>query len=207
MTTELTENQKREIVRIEDHYRSVGFCTEPADWKKAEENISKLYARINEKTPLFVHVSSPNEANILISFLSMDENMQKKEDSDYIDSCIDNGEKIDFSKIDQSTFVVVNHKTKYETLSDVPWVASYKSYFSFIDLSKLEQSDKELFETWDNIIHSCFSWYPFKLICIISDRPCELHVDENYKTVDENGQPAIRFRDGFVAYANTKLEN
>lgn len=195
----LTPEQEKDKLRIKEYYRSVGCCVEPADWGKAKEQISTLYGLINLPTPPFVHVSSPNEANILVSFLSTEESKLRKLDVAYIESCIDNGIKIDFSKIDMNTVTKSHCSIYFYGQFDVPWICFYKFCIDVVGEDKVEKKDVELLEVWNKLSHSCCSWYPFENLCIISDRPRELHFDENYELHNETG-PSVRFEDGFSLY-------
>lgn len=61
--------------------------------------------------------------------------------------------------------------------------------------------DSELLGYWAEIAQSCSWWYPFKEACFICDRPQEIHMLEDNRTLHNEDGMAVRFRDGFGFYA------
>ncbi|MFG2004041.1 pentapeptide repeat-containing protein [Spirillospora sp. NPDC048911] len=60
---------------------------------------------------------------------------------------------------------------------------------------------------WRDLVGSCGGWWPFERVCVVSERPIEIHVEPWH----EGGQagvrlhrrdgPAMRYRDGWCLYA------
>jgi len=53
---------------------------------------------------------------------------------------------------------------------------------------------------WADIARSCLWWWPYREICVISDRPAEIHTLDGQHLHNDTG-PAVRFRDGWSMWA------
>jgi hypothetical protein len=53
---------------------------------------------------------------------------------------------------------------------------------------------------WGELARSCLWWWPYRQICIVSERPAEIHtLDGEY--LHNDAGPAVRFRDGWSVWA------
>jgi len=56
-----------------------------------------------------------------------------------------------------------------------------------------------------NLANNAGWWIPYDTIAVVSDRPCELHIDDE-GNLHSHDSPAIRFRDGWEYYASHGVE-
>jgi len=75
-------------------------------------------------------------------------------------------------------------------------------YIIFRDILKLKYNEKDerLLNNLDILVKSCCWWIPFDNICIVSDRPSELKLDEQGRLHDEKDM-CIKFVDGWGFHA------
>ena len=53
---------------------------------------------------------------------------------------------------------------------------------------------------WVDLARSCMWWWPYRNICVLSERPAEVHSPDGQHLHNDAG-PAIRFRDGWCVWA------
>ena len=58
----------------------------------------------------------------------------------------------------------------------------------------------ECLDWWAGLARSCFWWWPFDGICVVSERPAEIHSPDGQRLHHDSG-PAVRFRDGWSIWA------
>jgi hypothetical protein len=58
----------------------------------------------------------------------------------------------------------------------------------------------ERLDGWAELARSCFWWWPYREICIVSERPAEIHAPDGERLHHDAG-PAVRFRDGWSVWA------
>ncbi len=81
---------------------------------------------------------------------------------------------------------------------EVYWMARY-IFAKRLGVTYAPDDDKAL-TIGCEIAQTCMWWWPFSKVCIVSDRPASISLDEQERLHNENG-PAIAFRDGFAVYA------
>jgi hypothetical protein len=80
----------------------------------------------------------------------------------------------------------------------VYWLAFYR-FCNEIGVN-YEDKDLNLLNQWVDIARSCFRWAPFEGICIISERPTNIHFDDQRRLHNEIDM-AVKFSDGWGVYA------
>jgi len=81
---------------------------------------------------------------------------------------------------------------------EAPWIAFY--LFPHEKLHPMHTKDQMLLlRRWETLAKSCFWWYPFEKICLISNRPSLVMKDSETRLHSESG-PAFAFRDGWKGY-------
>jgi hypothetical protein len=81
---------------------------------------------------------------------------------------------------------------------DLYWI----EYYYYLDKAMIMKLQGQLLQKLEGIrkISRNSGWYlPYEDVCILSERPSEMHFDENNKPHNESG-PAIKYRDGFSVY-------
>ncbi|WP_067832563.1 pentapeptide repeat-containing protein [Actinomadura kijaniata] len=60
---------------------------------------------------------------------------------------------------------------------------------------------------WRDLVGSCGGWWPFERVCVVSERPVEVHVESWHERGEADVRlhrrdgPAMRYRDGWCLYA------
>jgi hypothetical protein len=84
------------------------------------------------------------------------------------------------------------------------WIAFYQVPEQ-LGIVTYAAEDSRRLGLWADIAQSAGWWWPFEKLCIISERPCEVHVepagDENRVRLHCETGPAMRFRDGWAVHA------
>lgn len=93
-----------------------------------------------------------------------------------------------------------NHETKTYLWGqhEVYWQARY-IFAKTLGVTYDPEDDKAL-TIGHEIAKTCMWWWPFTKVCIVSDRPAAIVLDEQERLHNETG-PAIAFRDGYGVYA------
>ena len=65
----LTKDQENYLVEFRDKWLKIGLCCEPANFEKAEEQITFFYEKLGKKKPMFFHFSSPMMCELGIAAL------------------------------------------------------------------------------------------------------------------------------------------
>jgi hypothetical protein len=63
------------------------------------------------------------------------------------------------------------------------------------------EHDAALWDLFESLLTECGWIFPFEEVCIVSERPTEIHFDEN-KCLHAEGKPALVFLDGSCDYAH-----
>jgi len=58
----------------------------------------------------------------------------------------------------------------------------------------------ERLDWWADLARSCLWWWPYSGICVVGDRPAEIHTLDEEGLHNDSG-PAVRFRDGWSIWA------
>ena len=209
--TELTQEQIADMKNVRDYWIRVGLSTGPFDVEVIRPAINLLYANIGKEPPRIVRCESPRAAQLTINDLDMDSVGYSVWDSVW-DSVRDSVRdsvwylvrSSVWDSVGDSVRVSVEFTTRWNSTPlwgcyDAHWIAYYK-YFAahFPDIFTDTQHD--LIEAFSTIAHNASFWYAYEDVCLVCDRPSELHIDDDGKLHNENG-PAVRFPDGWSIYA------
>ena len=169
----LTDAQIAKFGYYRDMYIKYGLCTDPADRKAAEECMDRIYANA-VPNPL-----PPPARKIWVDSplagAKLAQKLMKEAGTETpgVDSILECG----FGQHDAS------------------WLAFYSFFADECDL-KSAQPVKPLAE----LCAHCGWWWPFDELCIFSERPKVLSLNQRGLLHNETG-PAIQFRDNFSVYA------
>jgi hypothetical protein len=89
---------------------------------------------------------------------------------------------------------------------DVYWIAFYQipERLGFVTY---EPETSRRLEMWATIARSCGWWWPFDQVCIMSERPAEIHVepwadrDNSVVRLHNAHGPSLRYHDGWTVYS------
>lgn len=169
MITKLTPQQQRQLKIHRQKWFEIGVSTEPANWARAEEAISKMYKTVDKKPPRFVRTASPLEATKLINELKARDSRKSLNKLEYVSTWL-------WGQIDSY------------------WIAFYL-FCRDIGVS-YKPEDNEKLDLWADIAQSANWFYAYENVCFICDRPAEIHMNSDEK-LHKDGGPAVKFRDGW----------
>lgn len=158
-----------------DNWFKIGSNCEPADRPKAEEAIANIYKSAGKATPTFVWVGSPVEA---LQFIA---------DKKYGGT---------LSEAKNEVWNALHGQT------NAYWVAFYLFARDHLGISYRRNDE---FEYWVQLTQSSGWWWPYENVCIICERPTEIHWEEDTPAdqlprLHNTTGPAITFRDGHKVY-------
>ena len=81
---------------------------------------------------------------------------------------------------------------------DAPWVASRLFHRDELG-ARHDPHVSACLEQWAEVARSCMWWWPYRGLCVVCERPTELHLIGG-RLHCETG-PAVRFRDGWSVWA------
>jgi hypothetical protein len=162
----LTPEQQDKMAVYRDKWLAIGLNTDTSDIQRAEKAINALYVEAGLKVPQkFIWVDSPSEAQSVIHELSGSTDKTQKFDSDF-----------------------------FSGQHDAAW-CGWVNYYDEVLGIDFKEEDRRRFTLFQEVAQSCNWWWPFENICVVSDRP-KLVKMQNGVIHNEEG-PAIEFRDGF----------
>lgn len=91
-----------------------------------------------------------------------------------------------------------NFKTYLWGQHEYYWIAFYR--FGEMIGVQYSEEDSKLLAQWEALAQSCGWWWAFETVCVISDRPAELHLDEEGRLHNLTGA-AMSFRDDYSLYS------
>jgi hypothetical protein len=219
------------IDRYIDKWDKIVFSTKPVDRTKAEASIINAYSCINLPPPAIYFLTSPSleqcsifdsiDYEDVIDILKLKDELIKKitVDRKIIRETITDGLR-NISIFDE----IENRGEKFENLCDIlyePYIYDanqkynsliYKILVSeivsthcwFYDLYFENSNSSDDRQTWNilkSLCEECPYLIPYKGVCIIIDKPIELHLDRELLAHAES-KPAIKYADGFEIYCD-----
>ena len=172
MIKELTSEQEARLPVILEEWRQIGLSTEPCDPEKTIGIIKNLYTSFDWEEPEVLFFSSP---------------MQCAEEQ---------------KRIFRNTFG--KEPGKNDISYTMATVGSFDAYwlstFKFAEEIGVKYDNKKQFDAYVDYVKNCGILFGFKKLALVSDRPSEIHFDEDERLHNENG-PAVGFRDGWGVYS------
>lgn len=189
----LTPEQEANIQVYYDRYFKIGVATDKTDYS-VKQDLIDLMTLNKMDIPDFCFVDNIHEARVLATALTNKEVYMKHQKP--IEGAIDFGEVIPESLINDLEESLKGDITKFGFISGANnafWVSFYK-YGEYIGV-KYENDDQTALDLWENIIQKCGYIFQVGNMVIITNRPEEIHFDDNNELHNEMG-PAIKFRRG-----------
>jgi hypothetical protein len=188
----LTPEMERLLEQRYKEWFDIGVCTDPADRPTAEEAIAGMYEITGEDPAPFVWFDSPQACVYAIGILNREQ-----------DKGVDPKEKVkelvglSLQELREMAGDVRAVFTSAWGQLDAYWVA-FHVFCKEIGII-YEPRDDKLLELWAQTVRSCFWWWPFKELCIISERPNYIHVDKERREVLRHNPDGFicGFRDGW----------
>lgn len=80
------------------------------------------------------------------------------------------------------------------------WIGYYSYFVEILKLNNITTEIIEKLTHLQNLAKNCFWWYPFENICFISEKPSEIHFNEN-KLLHNETEMSVKFADGWGIYS------
>jgi hypothetical protein len=168
--TDLTPAQWKRMEAFRAECLAIGKSTEPSDWGRQAVAIAAMYQEIGEKAPIFLPAGSPMGAHLLWQELSR---------------------KKDTKPNDQ--------KIPYQHALYGGMELCWAGFWLFGDeIAKYTEKEKRLIYLWQEQAHGG-PWFPYKGICILTQRPDRLTFDDDNRLHNET-QSAVHYVDGWELY-------
>jgi hypothetical protein len=175
-------------------YYNYGVATGVVDYS-VKQDIAQLMELNGSNTPkAFCFVDNIHEARIIGTVLS-DDAVYKMHEQE-IDAAIDSGEIIPedlINRIEESLEFKIT-KLDFTFGSNNALLMAFYKFGEELGVV-YEEKDRKVLDLWNNIIQKCGCIFQVDNMFIITNRPQEIHFDENNELHNENG-PAIKFRRG-----------
>lgn len=195
MSYSLTKEQKQILDTVfTERWLSVATDNK-TDFDKASSGIKKIYKEMKYDEPLMLTAKSPEQASVFIDLILKNPDGIRPEEWD----------KMSEEYWDKYT----RGEVKCDMYYTYVWGNQDSWWIQFYDFAKQEglnitNDNPELVEAWREIADGCSYWYPFKHVCIMCEKPTEIHYirreDGNYDLHREDG-PALVFSDGTKRYS------
>jgi hypothetical protein len=184
---------KQEQLRQEWHrsWFQIGSSCEPANRTRAEAAITAMYAEIGEPPPKFLWVKSPATACLAIWAIKRVAKDEKLGDSLWVSLRASLGDSLRDSL-----------SKEWWGQNEVYWIAYYVFCRDVVGVQYDEKRSLQL-DLWSEIAQSCGWWWPYRGLCIVSERPevVRWETDRERPRLHCGDGPALRFRDGWEVYS------
>jgi hypothetical protein len=186
---ELIENFKKKWFEIGT---KIGNCSKK-EKKECEDSIKDFYVFGNKKPPEhIIWTRSPLEAEKLI--FNFEKIARDTNDCKIVmERLINKSEKL------KREFV----ETYFWGQQDSYWIAFYLCGEKFG--CKYNAESKKQLDGFSKIAQAAFWWYPFENVCIISERPNKLKINER-DLLHADGESCLEFSDGFELFFLNGIE-
>lgn len=202
---ELTPEQERQLVEYRQQCLEIGLATGPADVEAIRPIINMFYTRIGEHKPYIWRVSSPMMAQFIANLgVNLRDNLwdnlrNNLRNNLWVNLGVNLGANLGANLRDNLRDNLLKHvPTNLWGSLEIHWIGHY--IFPHRYLRKMHTDEQmRLLDGWETLAKNAFWWYPFKNICLVCDRPTEIHKDENGRLHNAFG-PAASFSDGWNTY-------
>jgi len=197
MIDKLTKEQEEMIPVFRERFRAIGLSTDVVDLT-VKDDIIELFKMNDLKEPVFVFVDNPYEAKIFATIVTKEPLYKYNPRIEKaIDDAIDFGELIPESLIDDMVQILKDTKEEiynlsFESGANQSYWHSFYAFGQYIGV-KFDDDSTKKFEIVQRIAKKCGYIFYFDNMIIVTNRPCELHFDENNEGHNEKG-PYIKFR-------------
>ena len=225
----LTPAQEQALEEFKEEMYKVGTCIEPADRSKAEEAIAELYPLCFEIPPPedFYWVLSPRATKTLLpklkskierDFYSQMRHWYKRkggmcyrlkaESREALGNTIERTVNFKLHSFLASDLIGLSIErldpfnahipTYFEGQAEIHRIAHFCFFQDYLGVKYPPRLARQL-SLLKDISSSCFWWWPFKEIVVLSERPCEVHLKDGQ--LHKEGGPALKFPSGWTIYS------
>ncbi|MFD0689253.1 pentapeptide repeat-containing protein [Actinomadura fibrosa] len=198
----LSAEDVRAASRFAAHWPGEARATAPADRATAEAAIAQLYDLIGERAPEIVWVGSPADERRFT---------EPVRDEDFGAPLVPEAAR----KIDGRTSLlralageVTPWRHRHRHRHREP---TFREVFLPTPTRRVEAELRRIWPRrlalWADLVASCGGWWPYASVCVVSERPVEVHAEPAPERgggavrLHRADGPAMRYRDGFTLYA------
>ena len=212
--TDITEDRWRDIDDHLLKWRWTGGSCEPVDKEATEELLTDFYRRIGKDKPHFVYLSSPLACELYINILKAVTKDNPTQLRTQLDSQLDSqlytqlrnqldsqlytqlSNQLD-SQLDTQLYTQLSNQLHSQLDSQLErpgsdyWASTYSYWVAWllggeIIGAKYDEDNRSLLGAWEKLCSSCFWFYPYDGFCVVSDRPEEIHWNDEWELHEIN---------------------
>jgi len=193
MIEKLTSEQEQQLKEFHERCMQIGLSTDRMDKSKHKTIINHIYKKYlkKEKEPHIWYVDSPFQYNCIINILNLID--KDKMVTDIKQALQESLSSYLESDKDQRLFHNV-----YWSNADIYWIGFYMFPLLYLGIDYGEDLNTDLKMFFELIQDSGYIFY-HEDICFISEKPIEIHTNENHLLHNESG-PSILFADGYFTW-------
>jgi hypothetical protein len=90
---------------------------------------------------------------------------------------------------------ILDHRTPSWVQQDADWIELFLFYRDVLGIRYAPPLSERL-DWWADLVCACTWWWPYRQVCVVSERPVELHTLGGRRLYNDAGL-AVRFRDGW----------
>ena len=211
LITSLTSKQEDLMPVYARRWIDIGLSTERVDPARAEAAIHRIYDLTKHEKPKVIHVPSPLVgaiASVVIARILLDHAARSAAGVSAVVSAVGSavGSAVDsavdsavVSAVDSAVGSAVRDGSRSAGMAYFGgnlwcWYASLSSYMREVLAVETEHG-----AAWEELCQSVCYWWALRGFALASDRPTELHRDDQGRLHNETG-PSIAWSDGFALY-------
>ena len=223
---ELTLEQEKLGLRYKEKWDAMLFSTKPINREKSLQAIYQARDVLNLDRPKVIFCQSPLEALNIIADneLHLEESINRifRLYINFLDS-VDRKKIIQVYAESRSSWIFVTEESNYENFCKIVFSPFFESKYirshdyleemlpyelNVLYLGRYDflieefdlDCDRKIWQALKSLAQECPYSFAFKDICIVIERPTELHFDRA-KHLHAEGKPAVKFIDGSGVYA------
>ena len=215
----LTAKQRNQMVEYREQCRAIGLSCAHVDRQRAEQAVTALYAHIGKALPLYCWFDGQMTAELAMNLIKGDNllkgslrgslrgnlwgnlrgnlegNLEGHLEGNLRDNLWGNLEgNLRGNLWGQGLKWFGGF---FAGQMEMYWIAYY--LFPHKYLRKMHSKEQmEVLGLWQEQAESCCWWWPFEKVCVMSERPLEIHMQEGQ--LHKDGGPAFVSRDGWKVW-------
>ena len=198
MTIKLTPEQEVIVEQVRQEWIKVGASTDPVDQGKAISLVEAAYAQIGEQPPRVIFAASPREAvRIRARYLEADARLggwQKGYTPERLHALA--------ATITDDEAKALRYGWADNVLGGNTWAG----WHGWTDaMRRIGIPDIEWVDAVNALAREIHLWWPYEMVCIVSDKPCAIRTDDRNRLHGE-GVPAVEYRDGWGMWIHHDID-